>query len=94
MSKQRCEQLAKRLGAVITDIDYPRLEAPFARTFDGIVHEQVYYYACGEKASAWKDMLDDLRYMDQMGDFINCDKKINNNEHCEWCDSADVKVGA
>jgi len=93
MSKQRCEQLAKRLGAVITEPDYLRLEAPYARTFDGQVHEQVYYYDEGDKAGAWKDMLEDLRYMDKMGDFITCEKKFNNDE-CDWCDAAVTKVGA
>jgi len=87
MSKQRCEQLAQRLGAKIHDADDLRLEAPYARTFDGQVHEQVYSYEVGDKAGAWKDMLEDLRYFDEMGDFINCDAKINNLEDCEWCDS-------
>jgi len=86
MSKKRCEVLAARLGAKIHDWDDLRLEAPHARTFDGLVHEQVYAYDDGDKAGAWKDMLEDLRYFDRMGDFINCDKKINELEECEWCD--------
>jgi hypothetical protein len=91
MSKQRCEQLAKRLGAVITEPDYLRLEAPLGKTFNGDVHEQVYYYACGDKAGAWADMLADLRYMDKMGDFIACQKKFD-FEPCEWCDEAMAKL--
>jgi hypothetical protein len=93
MSKQRCEQLAARLGAVITEPDYIRLEAPTGRTFDGEVHERVYYYDEGDKVAAWKDVLEDLRYMDKMGDFITCEK-VFNYEHCDWCNGDQVKVGA
>jgi hypothetical protein len=90
MSKQQCVKLAARLGATISEPDFLRLEAPQARTFDGQIHEQVYHYEDGDKAGAWKDMLADLRYFDKMGDFINCDKKINNLEHCEWCDGEEA----
>lgn len=86
MSKQRCVALATKLGAKIHDTDDLRLEAPYARTFDGYVHEQVYAYDDGDKAGAWKDMLEDLRYMNRMGDFILCDTKVNEGNHCEWCD--------
>jgi hypothetical protein len=93
MSKQRCEQLANKLGAVITEPDYLRLEAPSGKTFDGDVHEQVYYYGEGDKAGAWKDLLIDLRFMDRMGGFPVCQKKFDFQE-CEWCDEATAKVGA
>ena len=93
MSKQRCEALAKKLGAVITEPDYLRLEAPSGKTFDGEVHEQVYYFSEGDRAGAWKDMLLDLRYMDKMGNFPICQKKFD-YEICEWCDQVEEKVGA
>jgi hypothetical protein len=93
MSKQRCEVLAQRLGAVITEPDYLRLEAPLGRTFDGEVHEQIYYYSEGDKAGAWKDMLLDLKLIDKMGEFPGCQKKFD-NEICEWCDQVEVKAGA
>jgi hypothetical protein len=85
MSKQRCEQLAKNLGAIITEPDYLRLEAPSGKTFDGDVHERVYYYDAGDKAGAWKDLLADLKYMTSMGGFTVCQKKFD-FETCEWCD--------
>jgi hypothetical protein len=88
MSKQRCEQLALKLGAVITEPDYIRLEAPSGKTFDSDVHEQVYYYAEGDKAGAWKDLLADLKYMERIG-FPVCAV-----EGCEWCDASQIKVGA
>ncbi len=93
MSKQRSLALALKLGAVITEPDYIRLEAPSGRTFDGDVHEQVYYYDEGDKAGAWKDVLQDLRFMQSMGSFPVCQKKFD-FESCDWCDAADVKVGA
>jgi len=86
MSKQRCEKLAQKLTAKIHDLDDLRLEAPYGKTFDGEVHEQLYQYDTGDKAGAWKDMLEDLRYMEKMGDFVTCEKKFN-FEKCEWCDS-------
>jgi len=91
MSKQRIEVLAQRLGAVITEPDYLRLEAPLGRTFDGQVHEQIYYYSEGDKAGAWLDMLADLRQIEKIGDFITCEKKFD-FEPCEWCDEAMAKL--
>lgn len=94
MSKQRCEQLAKRLGAVITEgNDYIAVETPTERTFDGDVHERYYYYDEGDKSGAWKDVFEDLQYMKQMGDFYLCDK-VFSQKHCDWCNGAEVKVGA
>ena len=93
MSKQRCEQLAKRLGAEIHDWDELRLEAPSGKTFNGDVHEQIYNYEQGDKAGAWKDLLQDLRFMDRMGGFPVCQKKFD-FEECEWCDDETAKVGA
>jgi hypothetical protein len=93
MSKQRCEVLAKRLGAVITEPDYIRLEAPSGKTFDGEVHEQIYYYSEGGKAEAWIDLLLDLKYMDRIGGFPSCQKKLD-SELCEWCDQVEEMIGA
>jgi hypothetical protein len=88
MSKQRCEKIAADLGAVITEPDYIRLEAPSGKTFDGDVHEQVYYYDEGDKAGAWKDLLEDLKRMQLIG-FPVCALEV-----CEWCDASQIKVGA
>lgn len=93
MSKQRCQVLAKRLGAVITEPDYIRLEAPSGKTFDGEVHEQIYYYSEGDKAGAWMDLLIDLKHMNRMGGFPTCQKKFD-FESCEWCDQVQEMVGA
>jgi hypothetical protein len=94
MSKQRCEQLAKRYNAKIHEaLEVLSLEAPTGKTMDGDVHEYHYHYPTSFKAGAWTEMLHDLQFMHSMGGFPVCDKK-SNYEICEWCDSSDVKVGA
>lgn len=90
MSKQRCEQIARKHGASISEGDgMVALEAPFGKTLDGTTHEYVYYFEIGDKHGAWADMLSDLRFFTREGGFYECELRAS-KEYCDWCDGESV----
>ena len=84
MSKQKCYELAAKLGATIYDDgDSIGLEAPRFKIVNIGQHEYRYDVTDG-RAGVWADIWEDLKF-----GFTDCDDHLL--RECDWCDEAEYK---